>query len=197
VTADGKTELVVAIFGKVLGIDPAKGTQLWSCATDIPWYMVPSAVAHDGVVYCIGGRDGGGRLAVSIGGRGDVTRQNRLWAAKKGSNVASPIYHDGHLYWMNDVLGIAYCAEAKTGNILYEERLPRAGQVYASPVLAEGRVHYTTRDGRTYVVAAKPTFELLATNDLSDRSMFNASPAVAGGKLLIRSDKYLYCLGKK
>lgn len=47
-----------------------------------------------------------------------------------------------------------------------------------------------------FVLAAKPKFEQLAVNDLRDRSIFNGSPAVDGSRLLIRSDKYLYCVGK-
>jgi len=193
----GKTELVVAIMGKVLGLDPASGEQLWSCATDIGWYMVPSLVAHEGIVYCIGGRTGGG-LAVRAGGRGDVTRSHRLWTIKKGSNVTSPIFHEGHLYWMHENLGIAYCAEAKTGKIVYEERVAeRENQVYASPVLADGKLYYVSRYGRTYVLAARPEYERLAINDLSSRITFNASPAVAGSRLYLRSDRSLYCLGQK
>ena len=64
----GKTELVVAVFGKVLAFDPDKGTPLWSCETKIPWYMVPSVVAENGIVFCIGGRGGGGSVAVKTGG---------------------------------------------------------------------------------------------------------------------------------
>jgi hypothetical protein len=192
-----KTELIVAIHGKVLGFDPDTGKPLWNCTTDIPWYMVPSLVAHEGVVYCIGGRQGGGALAVRVGGRGDVTSTHRLWKLNKGSNVSSPIVHDGHVYWASEGTGIVYCAEAKTGEIVYEERLDRAGQIYASPILAAGNLYYTTRNGRTYVVAARPQFHLIATNDLNDRSTFNASPAVADGRLLVRSDKAVYCIGTK
>lgn len=192
----GKTELVLAIAGKVLGIDPASGESLWQCDTDIGWYMVPSLVAEKGVVYCVGGRTGGA-LAVKVGGRGEVTDSHRVWTGKKGSNVTSPIVHDGHLYWMHENLGIAYCAEAATGKIVYEQRLDRAGQVYGSPVLAGGKIYYTTRDGKTFVVAARPKFELLATNTLESRGMFNASPAIAGDQLFMRSDKYLYCIGKR
>jgi hypothetical protein len=64
-------------------------------------------------------------------------------------------------------------------------------------VLAEGRLYYVSRDGRTFVLPATPKYELLAVNDLRDGSTFNASPAVAGNRLLIRSDKFLYCLGLK
>lgn len=195
--AKGKSELVVARHGQVLGFEPSTGKPLWSCRTDIGWYMVPSAVAADGVVYCLGGRSGVAALAVRAGGTGDVTDSRRLWTSMKGSNVSSPVYHNGHLYWMQDSRETAYCAKADTGEIVYEQRLERAGQVYASALLADGRLYYLTRTGRTFVLAAKPEFEQLAVNDLRDRSVFNGSPAVSGRQLLIRSDKFLYCIGAR
>jgi outer membrane protein assembly factor BamB len=194
--AGEKQELVVAIAGKVLGFDPTTGEQLWSCDTGIGWYMVPSLVNAKDVVYCIGGRSGGG-LAVRAGGRGDVTQTHRLWTSTRGSNVSSPIFHEGHLYWLHENLGVAYCAEASTGKLVYEERLANAGQFYASPILADGKLYGVTRRGNVFVLAAKPQFEQLARNDLGDRSSFDASPAVDGNRLLIRSDKFLYCLGAK
>lgn len=190
----GRQELVVAIQGQVLGFDPDSGERLWSCRTDIGWYMVPSVVAADGIVYCLGGRSGVAALAVRAGGRGDVTASHRLWTSTRGSNVSSPVYHDGHLYWMHEQRGVAYCAKAVTGEIVYEERLERAGQVYASALLADGRLYYLTRDGKMFVLAARPRFEQLAKNDFGDRSVFNGSPAVDGNRLLVRSDKYLYCI---
>ncbi|MCX7700530.1 MAG: PQQ-binding-like beta-propeller repeat protein [Gemmataceae bacterium] len=192
----GRPELVVAIQGQILGIDPRTGTDLWNCATDIPWYMVPSLVAQDGVAYAIGGRPGAG-LAVRLGGKGDVTRTHRLWTSDKGGNVSSPIYHDGHLYWMHDSLGTAFCAEVKTGRIVYQVRVPRAGQVYGSPVLAEGRIYYPSRSGTVFVIAAKPKFELLASNSWGERGEFNSSPAIADGCLFFRTDRFIVCLGKK
>ncbi len=192
----GRQELIVARQGDVLAFNPDTGEQLWSCKTDIGWYMVPSIVAQDGIVYCLGGRSGTAGLAVRAGGSGDVTKTHRLWTSIKGSNVTSPVFLDGHLYWMNDNRGVAYCAKAETGDVVYEERLNRAGEVYASALLAEGRVYYLTRDGRAFVLAANPGFEQLAVNDLRDGSIFNGSPAVDGNRLLIRSDKFLYCIGK-
>ncbi len=195
VAADGgRTELVVAMMGKVLGFDPQGGEQLWSCSTDIKWYMVPSLVKHGDVVYCIGGRTGGG-LAVRAGGRGDVTSTRRLWTLTKGSNVPSPIFHDGHLYWVHENLGIVYCVEAATGKVVYEERLENAGQFYPSPVLAGDKLYCVSRRGAVFVIASKPQFELLAKNDFGDRSTFDASPVVDGNRLLVRSDRFLYCVG--
>ena len=194
--AEGKPELVVAIFGKVLGFDPATGKQLWSSTTDIPWYMVPSIVSNEGVVYCIGGRNGGGSMAIRTGGRGDVTASHRLWMTKKGANVPSPVFAGKHVFWFNEGTLLATCADAETGKIVYEERVERGREVYASALLAGGNVYYLDRGGKTSVVAAKPEFQLVASNDLRDGSTFNASPVAVDGKLYIRSDKFLYCIGK-
>jgi outer membrane protein assembly factor BamB len=81
--------------------------------------------------------------------------------------------------------------------VVFEERLQGAGQFYPSPVLVDGKIYEVDRGGRTFVLAAKPQFEQLARNELGDRSSFDASPAVDGQYLLIRSDKFLYCIGAK
>lgn len=192
----GKQELAVAIFRSVLGFDPQTGEKLWNCDTGINWYMVPSLVAQGDTLYCIGGRGGGGSLAIRAGGRGDVTATHRLWSNQKGSNVPSPILHEGRLYFVRDSPAVAFCLDAKTGNPLYEERLPGADQVYASPVLAGGNLYYLARNGRTFLVPAKPAFQVAATNDLGERGVYDSSPAVAGGRLYIRSKSALYCIGK-
>lgn len=192
----GKDELVLAMLGKVLALDPTTGEHLWSCKNDIGWYIVPSIVAHEGHVWSIGGRSGVAALCVKTGGRGDVTNTHRVWSGRHGSNVSSPLYHDGHLYWINDSTGTAYCAEAATGKLVYEQRMERGESFYAAPILADGKIYYVERTGRTFVLAASPKFERLAVNDLRDRSTFNASLAVVGKQLLLRSERYLYCIGK-
>jgi outer membrane protein assembly factor BamB len=197
ITAEsGREELVVATAGKVMAFAPADGKPLWTCKTDIGWYMVPSVVADKGIVYCLGGRSGVAGLAVKAGGEGDVTSSHRLWTSQKGSNVSSPVYLNGYLYWMHESRGLAMCAKADTGELVYEKPLSRADQAYSSALLADGRLYYLTRTGRTFVIAAKPEFEQLAVNDLGDKSIFNGSPIPDGSRLLIRSDKFLYCVGK-
>jgi outer membrane protein assembly factor BamB len=196
---DGKTEVVVAMFRKVLGFDPENGAPLWNCDTSINWYMCPTPVAENGIVYSIGGRNPNGALAIRAGGRGDVTSTHVVWKLNKGSNVPSPILHEDHLYFAHENLGIVYCINAKTGTVVYEERLePSPGQIYASPVLADGRIYFTGRSGRTVVIAARPKFEVLANNTLeSNRGVFNSSPAVSGNRILLRSNRTLYALGEK
>lgn len=195
---DGTTEVVAAKNGRVAAFNADNGAALWNLKTGIPWYMCPTPVVQDGIVYVIGGRSPNGALAIRAGGRGDVTDSHVVWKVGKGSNVPSPILHEGHLYFTHENLGIVYCLNAKTGEVVYEERLePSPGQIYASPVLAGGRIYFTGRGGRTVVVAASPKFERLADNTLeNNRGMFNSSPAISGNRLLLRSNRALYCFGK-
>jgi outer membrane protein assembly factor BamB len=127
-----------------------------------------------------------------------VTQTHVLWRLNKGSNVGSPVYLDGRLYWASDKQGIAWCVDAATGKIVYETRMtPRPDRFYASPVLVGDRLYYVSRTQGTYVVAAAPEYRLLAHNRLPDASPFNASPAVVDGRLLLRSDEVLYCIGER
>ncbi len=194
--SNGKTELVVAISGKILGFAPATGKSLWSCDAH-RWYIVPSLVANKGVVYCLSGKGVEAAKAVRAGGRGDVTETHALWTTRKGSNVSSPIYYEGHVYFTHEVSGVAYCLSGTTGEVVYEERLPRAGGVYASPVIGDGKLYYLSRWGGVMVLAAKPQFELLAQNQLKDQRDVNASPAISNNRLFLRMKRYLYCIGEK
>jgi outer membrane protein assembly factor BamB len=192
----GGVELVVSVENRLLGLDPETGKELWN-ADGIHRYVCPSVVAHAGVVYAIGG--GHTSLAVRAGGHGDVTKTHVLWRQSKGSNVPSPVYHAGHLYWASDRGGLVTCQEAATGKVVYQQRLnPDPGVIYASPVLAGENLYFVSQHQGTYVVAARPEFELRAHNVFEDDpSRTNASLAVSNGQLLLRSDKYLYCLGTR
>ncbi len=189
-------ELVVSVQGRMLGFHPDTGEALWN-SEGVHRYVCPSVVANDGVVFAIGG--GSTSLAVRAGGRGDVKLTHEMWREGRGSNVSSPIYHDRHLYWASDSGGVLHCQDAATGRTVYQKRLePGSGLIYASPILADGKLYYVSQRKGTYVVAAKPEFELLAHNVFADDdSRTNASPAVSNGQLLLRTDRHLYCIGAK
>jgi outer membrane protein assembly factor BamB len=193
-----QVELVVSINSWILGINPDDGKELWR-ADGVHRYCCPSVVAHDGVVYAVGG--GSTALAVRAGGRGDVTKTHMVWRFEKreSSNVASPVYLDGHIYYAGDG-GKVYCQDAATGKVVYQERLnpaPPEGKIWASPVLADGKLYYVSRRGGTFVVAAQPNYELLANNVFdNDKSRTSASIAISDGQLFQRTDQYLYCIGK-
>jgi outer membrane protein assembly factor BamB len=189
-------ELVVSVQDRLLGLNPDTGKELWH-AEGVHSYVCPSVVAHDGVVYAIGG--GSTSLAVRAGGRGDVIKTHTLWRLNKGSNVSSPVHDDGRLYWAADHGGVVYCQDAATGRVVYQERLrPPPDIIYASCLLADGKLYYVSQHHGTYVLAAGPEFKLLAHNVIDDdTSRTNASLAVSDGQLLLRSDQYLYCIGNR
>lgn len=197
VTAPSKQlELVVSIQNRLRSFDPNTGKELWN-ADGVHRYVCPSVVAYDGIVYAVGG--GHTSLAVKTGGRGDVTKSHGLWRLDKGSNISSPIYHEGHLYWINNAGGTLVCQEAASGKVVYQERLtPDTGTIYASPILAEGRLYFVTQKNGAFVVAARPKFEQLSHNVIADdKSRANASLAVSDGSFYLRTDQYLYRIGSR
>ncbi len=197
--AEGVTELVVSMPNKVLGLDPATGKELWHCE-GIPdqGYICPSIISHGGIMYVIGGRPNAA-IAIRAGGRGDVTQSHVIWRKNIGSKVTSPVYHDGYLYWVHDGLGSVTCINASTGEVVFQERLePRPGVVYASVVVGDGKLYCPSQHAGVFVLAAKPAFELLAHNVFEDDDhRMNASVAIQDGQILLRNDKYLYCIGQR
>jgi hypothetical protein len=85
--------------------------------------------------------------------------------------------------------------DAVSGKPHYQaSRLPGIGEVFASPVGADGKVYITGRDGVSLVLKHGPTLEVLAENRLDDG--FDASPALVDGEMFMRGYKYLYAIGQ-
>lgn len=198
-TVDGKTEIIMGQAQYVTAFDFETGKEVWRCKSGISWYICPQPVIEDGVVYVIGGRSGIGGVAIRLGGTGDVTSTHRLWTLRKGTNVPSGVILEDHLYFIHQDKGEAYAVDLKSGEFVYEEAVsPGPGQVYASSLLAGDEILYLGRGGRAVMVKAGPKFEVTGSATLENgRGVFNASPAMVDGRLLIRSNKFLYCIGKK
>ena len=189
----GEDELVISVPFEIWSLNPDNGKLNWYAETKVDTNSCPSLITQDGIVYAVGGR-GGGRAAIRLGGKGDVTKSNVLWSTNGGSYVPSPVLHKGHLFWVND-RGIAICVDAKTGKEVAKKRI--GGQFYASAVLIKDKIFAVSRFSGTYVLEATPTLTQVAHNELSDESDFSASPAVSDGQLILRSDEYLYCVEAK
>lgn len=190
----GKQELVLFVPEEVWGLDPEDGGLYWY-ATGVRGTPTSTPVARDGVVYiAAGGPRGAGATAIRAGGSGDVTDTHVLWKQSMGPYVPSPVVFEDHIYWVDD-RGIAYCIKAADGQQVYRQRLPDGGEAYSSVVAADGKLYAVTRRNGTFVLAAGPEFKVLAHNRLeSDSTDFNATPAVADGALLLRSNQALYCI---
>jgi outer membrane protein assembly factor BamB len=133
-------------------------------------------------------------FAVRAGGKGDVTDTHLLWDVQRGANVTSPVLVNDYLYWSHDK-AIALCLRASDGEEMFRERLPTRSRVYASIVSDGKKLFLTTRDAGVLVLAANPTYQELAINQVgNDDEKFNATPAIAGDRLILRSDQAVYCI---
>ena len=182
---DGDLLVIHSRMNWVSALDPATGETRWEYQ-GTKEYQNPSPVTDGDLIYVV-------TYLKTVALRPDDG--NEAWTFPNGSEICTPVVHDGHLYWANEQ-GMAYCVNAKTGKSVYQERLAR-GRIYASGVLAEARLYYVSREDGTFVVAATPEFERLAHNTIADDpSVFNATPALADGRIYLRSDRFLYCIGK-
>ena len=151
--------------------------------------MSSTPVADQETVYVFGGE--GKNYTLHLKAKDEKSRV--AWRSKN-VEIPSPILHGEKLFLVN-LTGQAVCMNAKDGKILFDERLEgRTGTVYASPVLAGGRIYVVSRKRGVFVYSADGKFSLLARNELTDASQFNASPAIVGDRIFLRSDKHLFCI---
>ena len=187
----GGDQLLVNSSERIDVYDPATGSLLWYLGSPRQT-PIPSAVFHDGVIFLSRGYRNSDYMAIKPGGRGDVTATHVLWQAASGASyVPSILYYDGLLYMTNEV-GVVTCADARTGERVWRHRVE--GVFFASPVAADGKVYMVSETGETYVLRAGREPVVLARNDLGER--FLASPAIAQGRIFLRSDRTLFSVGR-
>jgi outer membrane protein assembly factor BamB len=189
----GRDELILGVPEKVKGFDPKTGRELWSCSGLGKLVYTSPVLSADGVVVAMSGY-GSPALAVKACGDGDVTATRRLWHHTRPNpqRIGSPVIVGDHLYILNEQ-GQAQCLDVHTGKEVKKKRV--GGVTWGSMVAAAGRLYVTDQDGDTFVLAADPGLEVLATNPLGERCM--ASPAIADGDVFIRTHQHLWCIGPK
>jgi outer membrane protein assembly factor BamB len=199
-------QLIVTSTAGVTAYNPQDGKVIWNCNwsfTGMPLRTVASSIVADGHVIASSG-DGSlerNQIAVRLGGKGDVTKTHLAWETRvreESPYVPCQLSSGPYLLSIND-FGLAACHVAKTGEQLWSHAFierrkgDRQAQVTASPVLIGDKVYAVDIQGKVYVFEAGPKFKLLATNDLGEK--VEATPAVAGGKLFIRGETHLFCIG--
>ncbi len=137
-----------------------------------------------------------GLRAYRLGGKGDLTETNLLWKnARSLPNVPSPLVYRDVLYTLKEG-GILTSYNRRTGEIFKQARLEGAlGDYYASPVAADGRLYVVSEEGKATVIQAGAQWQVLKVNDLRDGC--KGTPAIADGKLYIRTYETLYCFAKQ
>ncbi len=189
-----RTEIVTAAAEAIIAYDPATGKELWR-HKGLESNAVPTPVVENDLVVLTSGYPKKIALAIKAGGRGDITGTPQVaWTYNKGTAyVPSPILYGDYIYLMTD-RGLLTCLDAKTGKVEYEgARVPKPQIFMASPVAYEGKILLTSEEGDTYMLKAGPKHEVLRTNSLGENVY--ASPAIADGKIFIRGEQNLYCIG--
>ena len=106
--------------------------------------------------------------------------------------IPSPVVLGDYFYMVRSG-GVMTCLNARTGEEVWQERLPARGDYYASLIAAEDKIYALSEDGEATVVAAGPQYRVLSTNSMGARTM--ATPAVSDGQLFIRTDETLFAIG--
>jgi len=168
--------------------DPKTGTELWRVEERAQHSASSRPVVGHGLVFIQTGFSKAQLLAIKPEGSGLLGPDNEVWREKKNIGSKPSLILDGEYLYGIDDGGIASCLEAKTGKVLWRERVN--GDYSASPILAEGRLYFCSEQGLVTVIAAAPEFKVLAQTKFEDG--FMASPAVSGEALYLRSRAALY-----
>ena len=193
ITHAGRQELISPGAGGTYAYDPLSGRLLWQVSTGTGFSVVPRPVFAHGLLFVNTDYDFPKLYAIRPGGEGDVTATHLAWQIGRGApSTPSALVVGDELYFVSDA-GIATCADARSGKVHWNERL--GGGFSASPVFADGRIYFQNEEGVGFVVQAGKTFELLARNELGERTL--ASSAVDDGALYLRGAEHLYRIGKK
>jgi outer membrane protein assembly factor BamB len=190
----GRTQMVLSGSKCVASYDPRTGRRHWIIDGPTEQY-VASLVDNGQLLFMTAGFPEFHIMAIRPDGTGNITKTHVAWHTTKGcAYVPSPVVAGGGRYFLvvSDG-GVASCFEAATGNRYWMERV--GTHASASLVEAAGLVYFLADDGKTTVVRPGPKFEIVAENPLGENCY--ASPAVSQGKLFIRGERNLYCVGKE
>jgi len=194
---DGRTEIVVSATNKVRSYDPETGKVLWESA-GLGANAIPVPVYQNGMVYVMSGYRDPKLMAIKLGRQGDLTGSDAIaWSHTRGlAYTASPVLYDNKLYVVTDN-GMVTAFNATTGEPFYAQtRLPKAYNLKASPIGANGKLYLATEDGDVVVMKMGEKFEVIATNHLTDQ-VFIATPVIAAGELFLRGQSTIFCISEK
>ena len=173
--------------------EPATGKEIWR-VEDLRFHTgTVRPVIGFGMVFTATGLPKGDLWAVKLGGHGVVTDTHVAWKFS-GSvpNRPSPVLVGDLIFMVHQDTGVVTCVEAKTGTLVWRERLPGVGNHSTSPTYAEGHIYFFNENGDGVVIEAGRTFNVLAHNKLD--AGFMATPAIAGKAMFVRSKTHLYRL---
>lgn len=201
---DGRSDLVMCVAKELWGLDPATGKLRWFADATGSQQAYSSVVVDGDRVFAFTGR-GGGSIALTAGGEGDVSESNTVWTGRDNASYASPVRHKSKLYVVNR--GIVTAVDAETGERLQRLRLSGADQTggrfgsldYPSPVVVGDNLYCLNGSGQMFVFdLSGDEMELVSVNRVTpEKEIFWGSPAISNDRMVLRSQKHLYCITDK
>ncbi len=189
---NGRWEMISLGAKAAYSYDPFTGKELWRVEERGQHSASTRPVLGFGMIFYPTGFSNGQLYAVRTGGNGLITDTHVVWRLKRGASNKPSILLIGDLIYMIGDTGIATCVEAKTGEIVWQQRI--GGEYSASPVYADGKIWMFSEEGKTTAIKPGRTFEKLAENHLDEG--FLASPAIAGKAFFLRTRTHLYRIEK-
>lgn len=186
----GRMQMVVSGNKSVSSYDPRDGRKLWNLeGPSDDSVITPVYNNKAGLLLSCSSWPKRILVAIKPDGEGNVSRTKLVWSTPKGAPyVPSPI-SVGDYFFTAAFDKEAYCYEAASGRVLWQQPV---GLHHASPVSANGLIYFVNDDGVVNVVKASKTFELVARNEMGEKTY--ASPAISEGRLFLRTFKNLYCI---
>lgn len=194
----GKREFICVNTGSgVMGIDTSSGKINWQFNPGFTQRSLGSPALKDGLFFCTLGMGGGGNEGAALDLNSGKPTPLNITITKGLPYVPTPLALGDHLYLLGDG-GILKCIEFKSGKEVYVERLNGSrgsSKFFSSPVAADGKIFCGSQMGDFIIVKSGPKFEQLSVSRLD--SPINATPAIAGNRIYIRTERSLYCIGVK
>ena len=189
----GRTQLIQCGDRCVAGFDPDTGQQFWQ--VDGPsqeFVATPVYSEKAGLVFISSSWPKRVLLAIRPDGKGNVTETHVAWSDTKGAPYVPSMIVAGDFLLSVNRGGTAFCYEAATGKVLWQQKL---GRHHASPVLIDGLLFFINDNGRVNVIKPGRQFESVATYELGESCY--ASPAISDGRVYLRGFKHMFCIGNR
>jgi outer membrane protein assembly factor BamB len=195
--SDTPPQVIVPGTNAIRSYSLEDGKVLWTCR-GLSNNIVASPIHSNHILYAGSSYDTRAILAIDTkNANGDLTGTPKvLWKSNlRPPYVPSPLLVGDNLFYLRHYQNILTKCDARTGKLPYPPvRLPGLSNIYASPVAANGHIYISDQQGNTLVIDQETTMPV-SLNRL--RESINASLAISGKQLFIRSDRHLYCIQEK
>jgi len=183
-------QLITCARPWVIAYEPVTGKEIWKVRC-LEGDVAPSPIFAGGFVFAVAPNMT--IYAIRPDGQGDVTDTHIAWQAEDGvPDITSPV-SNGKVLALLTTQGLLTCYSVSDGVKLYEHQFE--GTFMSSPTFAAGRFYVLDHEGLMYVLEAGREFKLIATSKLGQKS--TCSPAFVGGRIYIRGEEDLYCIGSR